>query len=190
MSRSTRVAPGSGTAARRSGRGSHALTMMLYCAAAMTLRRTSVTSRSGPMITRFDLVLRTMSRSCSTDVQSTATSGSRFMTGRDAAFACLWDSSWTGSFKARPPSCRPECMSHNGRALSGRRPIAPREISLGPCHRLGLIEPALKDRVLHDVDAAAQIEFAHGVALVRVHRLGAERQLRTDFLVAVARRNQ
>ena len=53
-----------------------------------------------------------------------------------------------------------------------------------------VLEPALERRVFHDVDAAGQTELSHGVGLVRLDGLDAERQARGDFLVAVAGRNQ
>src|SRR6185295_12062991 len=53
-----------------------------------------------------------------------------------------------------------------------------------------VVQPALQDRVLDDVDPPGQIELSHRVGLVRLDGLDAERQLRRDFLVAVLRRDQ
>src|SRR5678816_3641742 len=51
----------------------------------------------------------------------------------------------------------------------------------------GAVQPALEDCVLDDVDPAGQVEFTHRIRFVRLDGLDAERQLRRDFLVAVAR---
>ena len=51
----------------------------------------------------------------------------------------------------------------------------------------GIFQPALQDRVFDDVDAAGQPELSHGVGLVGLDGLDAERQPGGDFLVAVAR---
>src|SRR5688572_30025764 len=54
----------------------------------------------------------------------------------------------------------------------------------------GVVKPALQYSVLDDIDATLQIELTHGVRLVRLDRLDADRHLRRDLLVAVSRRNQ
>ena len=40
----------------------------------------------------------------------------------------------------------------------------------------GVVQPALQDRVLDDVDAAVQTQLSHRVRLVRLDGLDAERQ--------------
>jgi hypothetical protein len=51
---------------------------------------------------------------------------------------------------------------------------------------LRLLQPPVQHRIPHHVDAAAQIELAHGVGLVDLHRLDGDLERGGNLLVAVA----
>ena len=55
----------------------------------------------------------------------------------------------------------------------------------GARDRSGVLQPALQQRVPHDVDAAADAELVHRVGLVRLDGLDAQIQPRGDLLVGV-----
>src|SRR4051812_48187965 len=101
----------------------------------MTRRTTPVTTHSEPMTSRLAFVRRTNSRSASIDAHSMALPGPRSAAVRDEISNRSWDTSLDGYAKDSAPFITgPTVCVDEGRELSGRRRIAPREISLVVVH--------------------------------------------------------